>query len=150
MKTVSIPDMTPFAVKSLQDIKNLKITKVEWTSSSLFITLIDGQTCRAGTKYFWCESHIFDPFKKITRVEVIINKDEDLIIRINFYSGKETLVKVGTFDNSYVETFGLRVESFEIADDEQLIGCKLDEGQVGGCNSLSLFGVTWLKMKVRF
>jgi hypothetical protein len=41
---------------------------------------------------------------------------------INFYSGREKLVKVGGYDDGYLKTFGGRVESFEIAADEQLIG----------------------------
>ena len=72
-------------------------------------------------------SHIFDPAKKITRVEVIIFRDEKDIIRINFYHHAERLVAVGGKNDEYVERHGGRVEVFKIADDEQLIGCKLDE-----------------------
>ena len=39
-----------------------------------------------------------------------------------------------------------RREIFQIADDEQLIGCQLDEGLIRGANYY-LLGVTWLKMK---
>ncbi len=48
-------------------------------------------------------------------------------MRINFYSGHETLVKVG-WDDDYVKRNGRRVESFEIAADEQLIGAELYHG----------------------
>ncbi len=47
---------------------------------------------------------------------------------MNFYSGQETLVKV--LDNDgYVKIIGGRVESFEIAADEQLIGAELYYGE---------------------
>ncbi len=45
-------------------------------------------------------------------------------MRINFYSGQETLVQVGAYDE-IVEAYRGRVESFEIAADEQLIGAEL-------------------------
>jgi hypothetical protein len=57
------------------------------------------------------KNHKFDPNKKITKVEVIINKDEDMMIRINFYFGEELLVKVGSNDE-YVEICGGRTEIF--------------------------------------
>ncbi len=45
---------------------------------------------------------------------------------MNFYSGQETLVKVGEEHDYFVKMFGGRVESFEIAADERLIGAELD------------------------
>ena len=87
--------------------------------------------------------HTFDRNKKITKVECIIHEYEWYIMRINFYSGQETLIKV--LDNDeYVKRKGGRVESFEIASDERLIGCKID------IDNKHYHGVTWLKMKVRF
>jgi hypothetical protein len=59
---------------------------------------------------------------------------------MNFYSGQETLVKVGC-DDYVVKDRGGRVESFEIAEDESLIGCELDFDESRFC------GVTWLKWK---
>ena len=58
------------------------------------LALNDGQSCKAGD---WAStnSHIFDPTKKITRIEVIIGKLEYMIISINFFSGEERLVQVG-------------------------------------------------------
>jgi hypothetical protein len=73
-----------------------------------------------------------------------MRKDEYAIIQMNFYSGQETLVKVG-WRNDDVKIWGGRVESFEISSDEQLIGCKLHRHEFGFFQ-----GVTWLKMKVRF
>jgi hypothetical protein len=81
-------------------------------------------------------------------------EDGDLIIKINFYSGKERLVKVG-HDDDFVEVYGGRVESFDIADGEQLIGCELhqyldvdfrDDRE----NAYHFCGLRWIKMKVRF
>jgi hypothetical protein len=48
----------------------------------------------------------------------------------------------------YVQSSGGRVETFKIGDDEQLIGCKLDQGFSFG--SHCFLGVTWIKMKVGF
>ena len=46
--------------------------------------------------------------------------------QINFYSGQERLVKVGGYNDDYdVKTWGGRVETFEIASDERLIGAEL-------------------------
>ena len=44
---------------------------------------------------------------------------------INFYCKEERLVIVG-WDDENVLQFGERKEIFEIADDEELIGCELD------------------------
>ena len=50
-------------------------------------------------------------------------------------------------DDEWVKKWGGRIEVFNIAEDEQLIGCKLDERKLG--NYLYFSGVTWLKIKVR-
>ncbi len=93
------------------------------------------------------QSHTFDPNKKITKVEVIIHKDEDYIIRINFYSGTETLVQVG-YNDADVKEEGGRMETFEIAADEQLIGAELYHGLDEDGDDIFL-GLTWLKCKIR-
>jgi hypothetical protein len=69
-------------------------------------------------------------------------RGEDNILRINFYSGQETLVKVGDEDDDYVKKYGRRVEIFEIAADEQLIGAELYYGY------RDFRGVTFLKCKI--
>jgi hypothetical protein len=104
---------------------------------TLEITLSNGESCTAGSTYKVIESHTFDTKKKITKVECIIHKNERWILRINFYSGRntlknfysgqETLVQVGCTDD-HVKMWGKRVESFEIAADEQLIGAELYYG----------------------
>ncbi len=68
-------------------------------------------------------------------------------MRMNFYSGQETLVKVGDNDD-YVKRLGGRVESFEIAADEQLIGAELYHGGLNNLGNDCLRGVTWLKCKI--
>ena len=55
---------------------------------------------------------------------MIISKTEESIMRINFYYGEETLAKVG-WDDYSVKMHGGRLESFEISEDEKLIGCEL-------------------------
>ncbi len=62
----------------------------------------------------------------------------DGIVRIDFYSGQEILAKVGMNDDGYMNQFDGRVEKFEIADDEQLIGCELEE------DDGYFTGVTWV------
>ncbi len=47
-------------------------------------------------------------------------------MRINFYSGQERLVLVGNEHDYFVKVFSGRVEIFEIAADERLIGAELD------------------------
>ena len=90
---------------------------------ALGFTLSDGQSSKAGISNF-IKSHNFDPNKKITRIETIINKYELSILRINFYHHGERLVAMGMSDLD-VKRYGRRVEVFEIAEDEQLIGCGL-------------------------
>ncbi len=109
--------------------------------STLGFTLSNGESCTAGSFCKVDKSHTFDQNKKITKVECIMTKDEYAIIQMNFYSGQETLLKVGGYTDWYVKEHGGRVESFEIADDESLIGCELDFDESRFC------GVTWLKWK---
>ena len=63
-------------------------------------------------------------------------------MRINFYHLEERMVAVG-YDDDMVNKCGGRVEVFSIGQDEQLIGCELDEQKHG-----YFIGVTWIKMKV--
>ena len=70
-------------------------------------------------------------------------------MQINFFSGEELLCTVGYSDDNWrMKNCAGRVVKFEIAADEQLIGCELDHGT----NSLGrgdfFVGVTWLKWKI--
>jgi hypothetical protein len=64
-----------------QEISKLTINEVQWFRSSRFIshlefTLSDGQKCEAGP-YESNQSHTFDKSKKITKVEVIIDRSSE-------------------------------------------------------------------------
>ncbi len=77
-----------------------------------------------------------------------MRKDEFRICRINFYSGQETLVQLGWNDDN-VKKYGGRVEIFEIAADEQLIGAELYYGTGDNWDGRDFFlGVTWFKCKI--
>ena len=88
------------------------------------------------------KKNILDPSKKITRIECIIDKNERCFLQINFYHHTERLVAVGKHDD-YVKKNGKRKEVFDIAEDEQIIGCELDESKFG-----NFCGMTWIKMKI--
>ncbi len=112
------------------------------------MTLSNGESCEAGSYWEDEKSHTFDQNKKITKVECIIHGNEGWIIGMNFYSGQERLVKVGEDDDWYVEENGGRVEIFEIAADEQLIGAELYHGDYDNWGIGYFKGVTWLKCKI--
>ncbi len=141
-----IPNMAEIN-KSMRDLRNLTFMKVEWYGLlALSITLNDGQTCKAGANIEVNESHTFDRAKKITKIECIIENNEWNILQINFYHGEERLVAVFWSDN-FVKRDGARVEVFEIAEDEQLIGCELHEYTFDDGDSF-FAGVTWIKIKL--
>ncbi len=126
MRVPEVQELANLTVKELINLTNLTIKKVEWNSmDTLGFTLSNGEYCEAGSLYKVEESHTFDQNKKITKVECIIYQNECDILQINFYSGQETLVQVGMKYDEYVEAYRGRVESFEIAADEQLIGAEL-------------------------
>ena len=60
---------------------------------------------------------------------------------MNFYHNKKRLVRIGENDGKFKKNRG-RVEIFEIADDEQFLGCELEYD-----NNIFV-GVTWLKWKI--
>ncbi len=78
-------------------------------------------------------------------MECTIDKFECFIIHIDFYSIWERLVRVGNDD--YVKEYGDLTETFEIAEDEQLIGAELYHGPDSIYRNVFL-GVTWLKCKI--
>ena len=102
--------------------EQLSISKVKWNDIyTLGFTLKNGQTVRAGTRNF-TNSYTFNPKKKITRVETIINIYENGIIQINFFHQpsthswesereEERLVSVGKSDD-HVRNDGGRVVNF--------------------------------------
>ena len=69
-------------------------------------------------------------------------------MRINFNHHQKRLVEVGEADDMVNRKGGSR-EVFSIADDEQLIGCELDERPSTFDETKTCFvGVTWLKIKL--
>ena len=96
---VQVPDKARLLDKTLEEIRDLRISQVQWYANrTLGITLSDNQFCKTGTYRDIKDSHFFDPTKKITKIECIIDNNEDWIIRTNFYSGKERLVAMGQVD----------------------------------------------------
>ena len=88
--TVCVPDEQKLARMSAYQLRNHTITQVEWYPQSTYIfTFFDGQSCRGGKKYYTDYRTIFTPSKKITKVEVIIEKGEKWIDGINFYHQQE-------------------------------------------------------------
>ena len=105
------------------------------------IALNNGESLRSGTKYDLTTSHDFDQTKKITKIVTTIHLSEYVISQIKFFSGEELLCTWGASDD-YIKTDGGRVVTFEIADDEQLIGAKLYS------ETDCFIGLKWLKMKI--
>lgn len=122
---ISVPNLTTLGEKTLEELRKLTFKEVQWNyGKKLGFILSDDQKCILGTNKL-DKTHKFNQEKKITKVEVIMSKDEVNIIRTNFYSGRERLVAVGPYSDHGVAAFGGRVEKFEIAKDERLIGCQL-------------------------
>ncbi len=138
---MNVPDMATLANLTWEELRQLQIAWVGWYGiETVGFRLNDGQSCKAGAEQFGY-SYNFDPNKKITRIESIVDMDEKWIIRMNFYHHEEILVEVGFWDD-YIEAHGGRIENFEIADDEQLFGCELYY------NKEWFRGVSWLKIKL--
>ena len=108
---------------SLQKIRNLAITKVQWNCNlsnlTLGFTLSDGKTCRAGTSFDFDRRYVFKQSKKITKIVTTIDRNEYSIQQIKFFSGEKLLCEVGHDDDSYtMKNCAGRVVAFEITDDE--------------------------------
>jgi hypothetical protein len=133
------------ADRNFEELRNLAFFQVDLGCDidQFTLTLSNLESCGPGSDKV-NKSYTFDPNKKITKVKVIIGDLESKIIRINFYSGKLRLVKVGMND-LYVKVNSGRVESFEIASEEQLIGCKVSLEKKGYFE-----GMTWIKMQMKF
>ena len=68
-----VPNMLTFANKNVEKLRKFRIDRVFWSGSyTVGISLNDGQRCDAGAKLGYTQVHIFDPTKKITKVECII------------------------------------------------------------------------------
>ena len=112
------------------------------------ITINNSESVKSGTSWHLDQSHLFDQSKKITKIVTTVNKHEWDIMQIKFFSGEEVLCTVG-YDDDDVKKYGAgRVETFEIAADEQFFGCELDHGTDGDGDDDFFLGVTWLKWKI--
>ena len=76
-----------------------------------------------------------------------MHKDETWLVQISFYSGAETFDKMNYNDDDVKNNCG-RVETFEIAGDEQLIGCELYSGNKESDSRDVFNGVAWFKCKI--
>ena len=70
---------------------------MEAGENTLKFTLNDGQSCKMGVNEITFNKE-FDAVKKITRIEMIIDKDESKIIEIKFYQNNELLFEIGVQD----------------------------------------------------
>ena len=98
-----------------------------YANATIGFTLNNEQSITSGTEHPLDECHTFDEAKKITKIETIIDNIEWSICQIHFYHNEERLRRVGLSDDK-VKSLGskIRTEVFKIADDEQLIGCRLE------------------------
>ncbi len=98
----SFPAVNMLANKNLQDLVSMRLTQVKWSAiTTLGFTFQNGQTCKAGVENFQ-KSHTFDPAKKITKIECIINQYEKFISQINFYHNQERLLSVANLEDQFV------------------------------------------------
>ena len=75
--------MSTLENKSVPELRNLAITRVQWTGKTwISFTINDGQTCIGGLNHFE-NSHFFDATKKITRIETLIQHDESEVLMIS-------------------------------------------------------------------
>ena len=82
--SVTIPDLKMIA--SFEDLKKLRISHVGWYFNIKFgLRLNDGQYVESGFYHDFSDRHLFDPVKKITRIECSLGKDERFITGIDFY-----------------------------------------------------------------
>ena len=73
--SITIPSM--HKIKSLKELRNLRIKEVLWYYFYwISFSLSNGEFGISGCYNEGCDKHIFDPAKKITKVEVIICKNE--------------------------------------------------------------------------
>jgi hypothetical protein len=71
--TLSAPTMQTLFGKNIQELRNLTFKQIWWREEFFKIALNDGQCCGTENLFYY---HIFPPSKKITKVEVIIHREE--------------------------------------------------------------------------
>jgi ribosomal protein L7Ae-like RNA K-turn-binding protein len=96
----------------------------------LKFTMNDGETVQGGTKE--CVKEI--DHKDLRRIVVTFFADEDYISFIKFVYKNGSISQIG-LESTY--KLG-RVETFELHEGEQLLGCEMDH------SSSSVYGLTWV------
>ena len=128
--------------KTFEELKNLKITKIEAHVDSIRtfgMTLSDGSACKAGIlcpNYNTCFN--IDPTKQIAKIEMIMHKNDMILGQINFFDKNGgNLYKMG--NDCYATG---RRETFLIGENERLIGCEIDYG------ASYVSGITFIKWTI--
>jgi hypothetical protein len=80
---IVFPGIEIFAKKSFEELKNLKITKIEAHIDNIHtfgMTLSDGLSCKAGTEYpNYNNCFYIDPTKPIAKIEMIMHTNDNLL-----------------------------------------------------------------------
>jgi hypothetical protein len=139
---IVFPEMEILTKKSFEELKNLKITKIEAHIDNIHtfgMTLSDGLACKAGTEYpNYNNCFYIDPTKPIAKIEMIMHTNDNLLGQINFFDKNgDYLYKMG--NDAYATG---RRETFLIADNERLIGCEIDYG------AKYVSGITFIKWTI--
>ena len=96
----NLPDVEKLASKNLKDLRNLTISQVRWRYIDSFeFTLTDGLSAKCQYPVVPYESHTFNPAKKITRIECIMDLSEEYTYQINFFHHEERLAAMGKSDD---------------------------------------------------
>ena len=121
--------METLAEKTWKELRGLTISTAFWNlwgnEKYAIFKLNDGQFCQINYQDDISKFEPnFDQTKKITKIDSVMRFDDYRIIQMNFYHQQQKLFSLGMYDDYYESEGGAgRVEVFEIADDEQLIGC---------------------------
>ena len=130
----------------LKNLENMPIEQLEkyklekfhyWTGNwvgGIGMSYTDGQHLG----YFpWSLNATFTDIAKVKKVKQTFHKGEQVITRLQFYSGDgRELLKIGS------DVGAGREETFHIATDEELLGCELHKSV-----DCRIFGITWLKWR---
>ena len=93
-ETMKIPDQSVLQQMSLEQMRELSISKIVWRRMCCFyidmfgMTLSDGQEIKAGSVDV-AKDEFFFKDKKVTKVEIVVDRNEEHIRRIIFFRGDE-------------------------------------------------------------
>jgi hypothetical protein len=88
--TVCVPTMEVLKAKSVEEIKALKLRKLEWHSNNpnlitLQVKMSDNSEGKAGTEQPLINSVLVDESRVIRKIEVIFTANENFISKLSFY-----------------------------------------------------------------